>query len=344
MTSLTPPHAGSSTLLSAPTDAGRASPAAVPLSAPGAPNPSSAPDAPGASAPGAVDAPAVGVPATMTRAAAPFARVALVGDRSADVAAHGRVPDLLDALRRRDGLALDAYWVPTDEIPTDEVATDEIPTDEVATDEIPTDEVAAVGAPGAFDGFDGIWLVPGSPYASEAGALAAVRTARERGIPFLGTCGGLQHVALEFARSVCGLPDAAHAEVDPHAPDPLIVPIACALNGHEGVVLITRDSLAERVIGADRTVERYYCSYGISPRHAGLLLARGLRFSGVDGSGEARIIELPGHPFFLATLFQPELGSDANRPHPIIRGFAEAAVARAAGRRAAARTMPRPVG
>ncbi|MCK9893222.1 hypothetical protein [Frankia sp. AgB32] len=242
-------------------------------------------------------------PAAEVRVAAPVARVALVGDRSADVAAHGRVPDLLEALRRRDGLPLDAYWIPTDEVAT-----------------------------AALDAFDGVWLVPGGPYASERGALTAIRVARERGIPFLGTCGGLQYAVLEFARAVCGLSEAAHAEVDPQAPDPLIVPIACALKGHEGVVLITRDSLAERVVGADRTVERYFCSYGINPSQVGPLLAHGLRFSGVDDAGEARIVELPGHPFFLATLFQPELGPDTSRPHPIIRGFAEAAVARAAAR------------
>ncbi|WP_462183556.1 glutamine amidotransferase-related protein [Frankia sp. AgKG'84/4] len=287
-------------------------------------------------------------PLSEAKGAAPVARVALVGDRSADVAAHGRVPDLLDGLRRRDGLRVDAYWLPTDEIATDEIATDETATDETATDETatdadPTGEIAlGQAAPGgvataALDGFDGIWLVPGGPYASERGALTAIRVARERGIPFLGTCGGLQYAVLEFARTVCALADAAHAEVDPLAPDPLIVPIACALSGHEGVVLITRDSLAERVIGADRTVERYFCSYGINPGHLGPLLAHGLRFSGVDEAGEARILELPHHPFFLATLFQPELGPDTSRPHPIIRGFAEAAVARAAARATARR-------
>ncbi len=285
------------------------------------------------------------LPLSEATGAAPVARVALVGDRRADVAAHGRLPDLLDALRRRDGLPIDAYWIPTDEIAPDGIAPDEMAMDEMATGEMATganrtDEIAeSQAAPrgAALDGFDGIWLVPGGPYASEQGALTAIRVARERGIPFLGTCGGLQYAVLEFARTVCGLPDAAHAEVDPLAPDPLIAPIACALTGHEGVVLITRDSLAERVVGADRTVERYFCSYGINPGHLGPLLAHGLRFSGVDEAGEARILELPHHPFFLATLFQPELGPDTSRPHPIIRGFAEAAVARAAARATARR-------
>ncbi|MCK9925267.1 hypothetical protein MXD61_25905 [Frankia sp. AgPm24] len=274
-----------------------------------------------------------GEPVVPPRAgAAPYARVALVGDRSAEVAAHARIPELLEALRLRDGLPLDVYWIPTDEIlpvPTAGSSADRLPTGLAVSDQ--------AASAGFLAGFDGVWLVPGSPYVSEAGALAAVRTAREQGIPLLGTCGGLQHVALEFARSVCGRPDAAHAENDPSATAPLIVPIACALDGHEGVVLVTPNSLAERLIGADRTVGRYYCSYGINPSDTGLLLAHGLRFSGVDETGEVRVLELPGHPFFLATLFQPELGSDAGRVHPVIRGFAEAAVARAAARRVAAR-------
>lgn len=90
-------------------------------------------------------------------------------------------------------------------------------------------------------GFDAVWVLPGSPYASEAGALAAIRTAREDGIPFLGTCGGFQHALLEYARNVCGLTRAAHAENDPAADsgDLLIAPLACSLVGHEGVVRVT---------------------------------------------------------------------------------------------------------
>ena len=105
------------------------------------------------------------------------ARVALVGDRSPHVRAHQRIPGLIDALCQREGLILDSYWIGSDEV---------------------TD-------PGGLAGFDGIWLLPGSPYRSEAGAIAAARSARERLIPFLGTCGGFQHAVLEFARDVCGV-------------------------------------------------------------------------------------------------------------------------------------------
>src|SRR3569833_3362677 len=98
-------------------------------------------------------------------------RVALVGDRSPNVRAHVRIPALLTALAERDRLVLDAYWIPTEDASAD------------------------------LDGFDAIWLVPGSPYRSEAGALAAARTARERNIPFLGTCGGGRRARREGARS-----------------------------------------------------------------------------------------------------------------------------------------------
>lgn len=234
-------------------------------------------------------------------------RIALVGDRSPHVRSHVRVPVLLDALAERDGVALDAYWIPTGD----------------------------AEVPGAVKGFDAVWVLPGSPYASEAGALAAIRTAREDGIPFLGTCGGFQHALLEYARDVCGLTRAAHAENDPAADsgDLLIAPLACSLVGHEGVVRVTAGSLAEQALGAERTTERYHCDYGPDSRHLDTLRAHGLRFTGTDEEGGVRIAELPtaSHPFFLATLFQPELSGDGTRPHPLIRALATAAV-RHAGR------------
>ncbi len=252
------------------------------------------------------------VPSTPARAAraAQAARVALVGDRSPNVTAHRRVPVLLEALAARDGLVLDAYWIPTED---------------------------AAAEPGAVRGFDAVWALPGSPYRSEAGALAAIRTAREEGVPFLGTCGGFQHTLLEYARHVCGLPDVAHAENDPGAEDLLIAPLACSLVGHEGVVTLAPGSLAEAVLGSGRTVERYHCSYGPGdPAHLETLRRHGLRFSGTDEAGQARVVELPGHPFFLATLFQPELSGDEGRPHPFVRALARAAVERAAARVATA--------
>ncbi|QHC23144.1 CTP synthase C-terminal region-related (seleno)protein [Streptomyces sp. GS7] len=227
-----------------------------------------------------------------------IARIALVGDRSPAVRSHTRVPALLEALRVRDGLDLDAYWIPTEDAGAD------------------------------LTGFDAIWVLPGSPYRSESGALAAIRSAREGGIPFLGTCAGFQHTLLEFARHVCGLARAGHAENDPHVADEdaVVIPLACSLVGHEGTVRVTPGSRAARLLGAERTPARYHCNYAPNPRHLDLLREHGLTFSGTDESGEVRIAELPDHPFFLATLYQPELDGDGTRAHPLIAGLATAAV------------------
>ncbi|MGV9319890.1 CTP synthase C-terminal region-related (seleno)protein [Streptomyces sp. NPDC003660] len=237
----------------------------------------------------------------MTDTAVRTATVALVGDRSPHVVSHTRIPRLLEALAERDRLVLDAYWIPSED----------------------------AEAEGAVRDFDAVWVLPGSPYRSEAGVLAAVRTAREERIPFLGTCGGFQHTLLEFARNVCGLAGVAHAENDPGAEDLLIEPLSCSLLGHEATVVLEPGSLAESVIGSPRTLERYFCSYGPS-RHLDTLRAHGMRFSGHDTDGQVRVAELPDHPFFLGSLFQPELYGDGSRPHPMIRALGRAAVEHAA--------------
>jgi CTP synthase (UTP-ammonia lyase) len=225
-----------------------------------------------------------------------MARIALVGDRSANVRAHARIPTVIDALLRRDGIALDAYW-------------------------IATPDVAACD----LGRFDAIWLVPGSPYDNADGAIAAVRTARERRIPFLGTCGGFQYALLEFARNVCELPAVENAEVTPEADEHLIVQLECSLKGHEEAVMIVPGSRAAEISGPGRRTERYHCDYGLNAAYLERLSEAGLRFSGFDDSGQVRIVELPGHPFFVGTLFQPELHGDGSQPHPIIVAMAQAA-------------------
>ncbi|WP_285774733.1 hypothetical protein [Microtetraspora sp. NBRC 13810] len=229
-------------------------------------------------------------------AAPPIPKIALVGDRSPGVRAHARIPSLLEALRRREGLVLDAYWIRTDQV-------------------------------GDLGGFDGVWLAPGSPYRSEAGALAAARTARERAVPFLGTCGGFQHALLGYAREVCGL-EVGHGESGAGG-NLLITPLACSLAGHEGLVRLAPGSAIEQIMGVESSVERYHCSYGLNPAYLPELVAGGLRFTGFDEAGEVRVAELPAHPFFLATLFQPELAGDGDRPHPVISAFAAAVAAHA---------------
>jgi CTP synthase (UTP-ammonia lyase) len=226
------------------------------------------------------------------------AKLALVGDRSPSVRAHGRIPLLIDALRMREGLVLDPYWIPSAE----------------ADD---------------LENFDGIWVVPGSPYTDPEKVVGAVRTAREREIPFLGTCGGFQHAILELAESLAGIEAPRHAEYG-LTEDAVIVELACSLVGHEGPIAYTPGTLIQRIAGVDRSLERYHCSYGIAPEYVTTLEAAGVIFGAHDADGAPRALELAGHPFFLGTLFQPELAGDGNRAHPVIRAFAEATTVRAA--------------
>ena len=186
-------------------------------------------------------------------------------------------------------------------------------------------------------GFDGIWVVPGSPYENRDGVLAAIGAARAARIPLLGTCGGFQHLLLEFARNVCGLLGVENAEQHPGAPELLIVPLACSLLGEEATVIIESGSIAARAMGAGPSTERFFCRYGLSAEYEGVLERHGLVISGRDELGDARIAELPGHPFFVGSLFQPELTSDPTWVHPLIVSFAAAVRIRAASREGAIR-------
>ena len=230
----------------------------------------------------------------------PTATIALVGNRSQSVRAHTRVPAIVEALRRRDGIVVDPYWIPSEDA------------------EDPT----------VLDGFDGIWVVPGSPYRSAEGAVVATRFARERGVPFLGTCGGFQHAVLMLARDLSGIADAAHEEYGPEG-ELVVVALECSLAGHEGGIRYEPGSLIGQIMGAERSVERYHCAYGLDRRYVERLEAGGVHFSARDDAGDVRVLELPDHPFFLGTLFQPELAGDGTRAHPVIRAFATACAARA---------------
>ena len=170
----------------------------------------------------------------------------------------------------------------------------------------------------------GLFIAPGSPYENMDGVLEAIRLARTRRIPLLGTCGGFQHVALEFARNVLGIRSAHHAEYDPVASDLVIVPLICSLVGQRGEVLLEPRSRAATIYKARSTVEEYRCRFGMAREYERMLDDAGLAVSGRDSSGEARVIEIPSHPFFLATLFVPQLSSRMGEPHLLVSAFVDA--------------------
>ena len=228
-------------------------------------------------------------------------RIAIVGDRDAAFPPHPATDTALEHASLATGLPLDAQW-------------------------IATDAFAAMDAQTAHRALgDAVIVAPGSPYRSMDGALRAVRIAREGGLPLLGTCGGFQHVVLEFARHVLGLRDAAHAEYDPYASRLFIVPLSCSLAGRAMPVTVLPETISARAYGRQTVVEQYYCNFGLDPRYALDLDRAGLRTAALDGDGEVRILELAGHPFFVATLFVPQLTSSMADPHPLLVSFLTAA-------------------
>jgi CTP synthase (UTP-ammonia lyase) len=183
---------------------------------------------------------------------------------------------------------------------------------------VPTEEVTA---PDRIDSFNGLWCVPASPYRSTAGALLAIRYARENRVPFLGTCGGFQHAVIEYAQNVLGWSDAAHAETTPQAYHNVIAPLSCGLLEGEGLVRFLPDTKLRAAYGAPEATAEYLCRYGLNSEFKGALVSGPLREAATDEAGDLRAVELGEHPFFVATLFQPERAALNGGSVPIVRSF-----------------------
>jgi CTP synthase (UTP-ammonia lyase) len=181
-----------------------------------------------------------------------------------------------------------------------------------------------------LDSYAGFWCVPASPYRSMEGALRVIRFAREQGRPFLGTCGGCQHAVLEFARNVLKISGAGHAEVDPSTPEAVISSLACSLIEASELLRLVPGTRLHEIYGVDEIRETYRCSYGLNPEYLPRLAAGGMRIAVTGPAGEARALELPAHPFFFLTLFQPERSALVGHSHPLVKTFVAAASATSA--------------
>jgi CTP synthase (UTP-ammonia lyase) len=172
---------------------------------------------------------------------------------------------------------------------------------------------------------DGLWVVPGSPYRDDDAVYVAITAARTSGQPFLGTCAGFQYAVVEFARNVAGLPDAGHAETAPADKTLVIDRLSCSLVGQERAVTAVPGTRMHALCGSAPFTGFHWCNFGIAPAHVERLAAHGLTIAARADDAGVEAIELGAHPFFLATLFQPQIGSVAGRPlHPVLESFVAA--------------------
>ena len=228
-------------------------------------------------------------------------RIALIGDYDPQVTAHQAIPVALDMAAEYTGLTVQSQWLATD----------------------------AINADTPFEEFDGFWCVPASPYRNMEGALQAIGFAREQRRPFLGTCGGFQHALLEYARNVLGWADAEHGETAPDAERALLTPLTCSLVEAVDSIRLLEGSLIADAYETSEIREGYRCRYGVNPEFERELLASDLHAVGHDAAGDLRAVELRAHPFFVATLFQPERAALKGVLPPLVRAFVEACAGQA---------------
>jgi CTP synthase (UTP-ammonia lyase) len=172
---------------------------------------------------------------------------------------------------------------------------------------------------------DGIWVVPGSPYRDDAAVYSVIQTARTSGQPFLGTCGGFQYAVIEFARHVAGLHDADHAETASADRSLVIERLACSLVAQERHVTAIPRTRMHTICGPRSFVGFHWCNFGLSSAYVERLTEHGLVVGARADDAGVEAVELPAHPFFLATLFQPQIGAAAaGRLHPVIEAFVAA--------------------
>ena len=200
---------------------------------------------------------------------------------------------------------------------------------------VPTPSVLAPQAQKSLESFDGLWASPGSPYQSMDGMLKGIRFARERNWPFLATCGGFQYTLIECARNVLGIADADTAENNSGSKNIVIYPVACAvpnradgaprLSGMVPEIKLRPGSYLHSFYKKDVVEEEFFCNFEVNPEYEWAAMEAGFPVVARGPQGEVRAIESPAHRFFIATLFQPQLASTSNNPHPLVMAFVRAA-------------------
>ena len=213
-----------------------------------------------------------------------------------------------------------------------------------------------------LDGMDAILVPGGFGKRGVEGKIAAIRHARESGVPYLGICLGMQLAVIEYARHLAGLAGAHSTEFDPETPHPVVALITewqdrdgkierrdassdlggtMRLGGQE--CELKAGSLARKIYGADRITERHRHRYEVNNHYLPRLEGAGLSVSGRSLTGDlCEMIEIPGHPWFVGVQFHPEFTSTPRGGHPLFKSFVEAALKNAALRQQAPRPAHAP--
>jgi CTP synthase (UTP-ammonia lyase) len=177
----------------------------------------------------------------------------------------------------------------------------------------------------------GIFVMP-SPFCNLEGLYACTRFAREKQIPWLAVCGGAQYALVEFGRNVLDLPACGHVEHEPDCsvkfinflPDPYRVSNDGPLKFFP--ISIRSDTQAASIYSAADTDEMFFANYMLDPAYYNRVQAAGLVLSGTfDDDVTPCLFEFKDHPFFIGALFQPQMTSTPEAPHPLICSFLEAA-------------------
>ncbi|VEA68477.1 CTP synthase [Serratia plymuthica] len=224
-------------------------------------------------------------------------RIALVGDYKPQAVSHQAIPVALQLTAAHLNVDIQSHWLPTETLTDTSV----------------------------LQGYDAIWVVPGSPYNHDDGVFMTIRHAREQNIPFLGSCGGFQYAVVEYARNVMGWHDAGHAETDTGG-RLVISPLSCSLVEIDGDIIFKPDTLVARAYGRLETHEGYHCNFGVNPEFVADLQRHPLIISSHDHAGDVRSIELPGHRFYAATLFQSERAALRDELSPLVVELIKSAV------------------
>ncbi|MBP7735231.1 MAG: CTP synthase [Spirochaetes bacterium] len=193
-----------------------------------------------------------------------------------------------------------------------------------------------------LDGIDGVLVPGGFGDRGIEGKVLAINHARTNNIPFFGICLGLQCAVIEFGRSVCGLAGANSKEFDPSTPHPVI-----SLLEDQEIVLdmggtmrlgayqchLNEGSRVREIYGKESVMERHRHRYEFTNRYRETYEKCGMAFGGIHVPiNLVETIELPGHPWFIATQFHPEFKSKPTKPHPLFRDFIRASVERRSGK------------